>query len=182
MPATLLVITGLSASGKTYLGSRLARQLGWPFVSKDEYKETLHDHLPDLTRQQAGPLSFEIMYQVAGVVLAAGVNTVLETHFYRGMSEPILLNLAERHGATVLQVFCHAPLDELMRRHDERVAVGEHPHIHQAWLYHAPVPDHACSEPLVLGGDLLRLDTTKPDTVSGALAWVRARLETPALN
>ena len=52
MPPTFLVITGLPASGKTFLGSRLARQLGWPFVSKDEYKEMLHNHLPDLTRAQ----------------------------------------------------------------------------------------------------------------------------------
>ena len=33
MPATLLVITGLPASGKTYLGSRLARHLGWSLGS-----------------------------------------------------------------------------------------------------------------------------------------------------
>lgn len=175
MPLTLLVITGLPASGKTYLGSRLAGQLGWPLVSKDEYKETLHDHLPDLTRQQAGPLSFEIMYHVAGVVLAAGVNVVLETHFYRGVSEPILTALAEKYGATISQVFCHAPLAELIRRHDERVAVGDHPHIHQSWLYQTPVPDHACSEPLVLPGELLRLNTTQSDTVSDALAWVQAQ-------
>ena len=173
MPITLLVITGLPASGKTYLGSRLASQLGWPLVSKDEYKEMLHNHLPDLTRQQAGPLSFEIMYHVAGVSLAAGVNVVLETHFHRGVSEPILTALAEKYGATIIQVFCHAPLTELMRRHDERVAVGDHPHIHQSWLYKTPVPDYACSEPLVLGGELFRLETTRPDAVSDALAWVK---------
>ena len=71
MPSpALLVVSGLPASGKTHLGSRLARELGWPFVSKDEYKAILHGHLPELTRAQAGPLSFEIMYHVAGVVLA----------------------------------------------------------------------------------------------------------------
>lgn len=176
MPPILLVITGLPAAGKTYLGSWLAPRLGWPLVSKDEYKEILHDHLSDLTRGQAGPLSFALMYHVAGVVLAAGGNAVLETHFYRGVSEPILLALAERHGARMLQVFCHAPLPELMRRHDDRVAAGEHPHIHQAWLYHAPVPDHACSEPLALEAPLLRLDTTRDGAVDLALTWVRDQL------
>ena len=176
MAPTLLVITGLPASGKTFLGSRLARRLGWPFVSKDEYKEMLHNHLPDLTRAQAGPLSFEIMYHVAGVSLAAGANAVLETHFYRGMSEAILMALAHRHGARLLQVFCHAPLDELKRRHDERVALGEHPHIHQPWLYQAPVPGYACSEPLELEGELLSLDTTQPGVEERAYGWVRGRL------
>lgn len=176
MPLTLLVLTGLPASGKTFLGSRLARRLGWPFVSKDEYKEMLHNHLPDLTRAQAGPLSFEIMYHVAGVSLAAGGNAVLETHFYRGMSEPILMALAHRHGARLLQVFCHAPLNELKRRHDERVALGEHPHIHQPWLYQFPVPEYACSEPLELEGALLSLDTTQPGVEERALRWVKDRI------
>ena len=181
MPPTFLVITGLPASGKTFLGSRLARQLGWPFVSKDEYKEMLHNHLPDLTRVQAGPLSFEIMYHVAGVSLAAGGNVLLETHFYRGVSEPILTALAHRHGARLLQVFCHAPLDELKRRHAERVALGEHPYIHQPWLYQTPVPDYACSEPLELEGDLLSLDTTQLGMEEWAYGWVRERVESAGL-
>ena len=176
MAPTLLVLTGLPASGKTFLGSRLARQLGWPFVSKDEYKEMLHNHLPDLTRAQAGPLSFEIMYHVAGVSLAAGGNAVLETHFYRGMSEPILMALAHRHGARLLQVFCHAPLDELKRRHDERVALGEHPHIHQPWLYQTPIPDHACSGPLELAGELISLDTMQPGAEERAYGWVQGQV------
>jgi predicted kinase len=171
---TLLVLTGLPAAGKTTLGTALARRLRWPFVSKDEYKEMLHDHLPDLTRAQAGPLSFGIMYHVAGVSLAAGHDVVLETHFYRGMSEPILMALAQKHGAELVQVFCHAPLGELKRRHDERVAVGEHPHIHQPWLYSDGVPDHACSEPLELGGPLLQLDTTQPGVEERALAWLQS--------
>lgn len=173
MPPTLLVLTGLPAAGKTTLGTALARRLHWPFVSKDEYKEMLHGHLPDLSRAQAGPLSFEIMYHVAGVSLAAGHDVVLETHFYRNLSENILLALAHRHGATLLQVFCHAPLDELQRRHDARVALGEHPHIHLPWLYSDGVPAHACSQPLELGAPLLQLDTTQPGTEDQALAWVK---------
>ncbi|WP_227978563.1 AAA family ATPase [Deinococcus terrestris] len=117
MPPTLLVVSGLPASGKTHIGSRLARELGWPFVTKDEYKAILHDHLPGPTRAQAGPLSFEIMYYVAGVVLAAGGNVVLETHFYRGVSEPKIEALARTHGAEIVQPFCEAPLDELRQRH-----------------------------------------------------------------
>ena len=81
VPPTLLVISGLPAAGKTHLGARLAQELSWPFVSKDDYKELLHEALPDLTRSQAGPLSFNIIYYVAGVILAAGGSVVLETHF-----------------------------------------------------------------------------------------------------
>ena len=173
MPPTLLVVSGLPASGKTHLGSRLARELGWPFVSKDEYKQILHDHLPDLTRAQAGPLSFEIMYHVAGVILAAGGDVVLESHFYQGVSEPKLGGLAEVHRARVVQLFCEAPLPELKRRHAARVASGARPHIHQPFD-HAQLPENACWFPLTLDAPLLRVDTTTPLDLADLARRVRA--------
>ncbi|BDP40370.1 hypothetical protein DAETH_03390 [Deinococcus aetherius] len=168
----LLVVSGLPASGKTYLGSRLARELGWPFVSKDEYKQILHDHLPDLTRAQAGPLSFGIMYHIAGVILAAGGNVVLETHFYRGLSEPKIETVAQTHGARIVQLFCEAPLPELKRRHAERVATGARPHIDQPFD-HAELPENACWSPLALDAPLLRVDTTTPLALPNLARWVR---------
>jgi len=174
MPPTLLVVSGLPASGKTHLGSRLAQVLRWPFVSKDEYKAILHAHLPELTRAQAGPLSFELMYHGVGVVLAAGGSAVLEAHFYLGQSEAKILALAGE--ARVLQVFCEAPLDELRHRHAERVASGARPQIDRPFD-HAQLPESACWTPLDLSAPLLCLDTTQPGTVECALEWVRAHKE-----
>ena len=176
MPPTLLVVSGLPAAGKTHLGTQLASLLGWPLVSKDDYKEILHDALPELTRAQAGPLSFEIMYHVAGVILAAGGHVVLETHFYRGLSEPKIMALAQQHSAELRQIFCHAPLQELKRRHERRVAAGERPHIHQAILYESLSPEaspQACWEPLTLPAPLLRLDTCAAVDVAQVAHWVR---------
>ncbi|MDL2342712.1 ATP-binding protein [Deinococcus sp. MIMF12] len=172
MSPTLLVVSGLPASGKTHLGSRLARELGWPLVSKDEYKAILHDHLLGLTRAQAGPLSFELMYHVAGVVLAAGGSVVLETHFYRGMSESKIEGLARAHGAKLVQLFCEAPLNELRRRHAARVASGARPQIDQPFD-HAELPERACWTPLALDGPLRRVDTTQPQDTSDLARWVR---------
>ncbi|MCP2015368.1 putative kinase [Deinococcus sp. HSC-46F16] len=169
---TLLVVSGLPASGKTHLGSRLARALGWPFVSKDDYKAMLHDHLPDLTRAQAGPLSFELMYHVAGVVLAAGGSAVLETHFYRGVSEPKIEELARAHGAEIIQLFCEASLDDLRRRHAARVASGARPHIDLPFD-HAELPESACWTPLALDAPLRRVDTTQPQDTAELARWVR---------
>jgi predicted kinase len=173
---TLLVISGLPASGKTWLGTQLAAHLRWPNVTKDDYKQLLHDGLPDLTNAQSGPLSFRLMYHVAGVTLAAGMNTVLETHFHRGVSERHLHELAETHGAHLLQIFCHAPLDELARRHAARVASGLRPHIDHASLDHFNLPDYCCHTPLDLAAPLLRVDTTQPVDVAEVTAWVRAAI------
>lgn len=154
MSALLPVVTGMPASGKSTLGARVAAALRWPFVTKDEYKEILHAGLPGLTNEQSGPLSFSLMYHVAGVTLAAGVDTVLETHFYRGLSEPKLSALAEAHGA--------------------RVASGARPFI-DAPMDYATLPEHCCWTPLALDAPLLRVDTTGPDALPDVLAWVRAR-------
>lgn len=169
---TLLVVSGLPASGKTHLGSRLARELGWPFVSKDDYKELLHEHLPDLTRAQAGPLSFELMYRVAGVVLAAGTSVVLETHFYRGVSEPKIGGLAAAHRAHVMQLFCEAPREVLAQRHAGRVARGERPHIHKPFLWEH-LTEQACHEPLTLPAPLRRVATAQPYDLTELARWVR---------
>lgn len=172
MPPTLLVVSGLPASGKTHLASRLAPRLGWPLATKDEYKAILHAHLPELTRAQAGPLSFDLMYRVAEMVLEAGRSAVLESHFYRGLSEPKIVALAGE--ARLLQVFCEAPLDELRRRHAERVASGARPHIDLPFD-HADLPENACWTPLELNAPLLRLDTTEAGAVERAWGWVRAQ-------
>ncbi|UQN07608.1 AAA family ATPase [Deinococcus sp. QL22] len=174
MTPILLVVSGLPASGKTWLGTQLAAQLRWPNVTKDDYKQLLHDGLPDLTNTQSGPLSFRLMYHVAGITLAAGINTVLETHFHRGVSEGHIQAAAEAHGARLLQIFCHAPTAELARRHAARVAAGLRPYIDHASLDHDDLPDHCCHTPLNLAAPLLRVDTTQPVDVAEIVTWVRS--------
>lgn len=171
----LLVVTGMPASGKSTLGARLAGALRWPFVTKDEYKALLHDGLPELKSAQSGPLSFIMMYHVAGVTLAAGVNTVLETHFYRGMSEPILQGLAQAHGARLAQVYCDAPVSVLQARHDARVASGARPFIDLPMDY-TTLPGHCCWTPLGLDAPLLRVDTTGPDALPAVLDWLHTEV------
>lgn len=183
MPPTLLVISGLPAAGKTTLAQALAPALGWPLVTKDEYKQIACDHLPDLPNSQAGPLSFSLMWHVADVILTAGHDIVLETHFYRSLSpadppsqaEQNILNLTQRHKTRLLQVFCHAPINDLRTRHAARVASGRRPRIDFPFE-HAQLPAHCNWEPLNLGATtpLLRLDTTQPEAAAKALAWVNS--------
>lgn len=172
MPAPLLLtVTGMPASGKSTLGAQIAAALRWPCVTKDEYKEILHAGLPGLTNDHSGPLSFALMYHVAGVTLAAGKDTVLETHFHRSMSEPKLTALAGTHGARLAQVFCGAPVDVLQARHDARVAAGARPFIDRPMEFRA-LPDHCCWTPLSLDAPLLRVGTTGRDPLPDVLAWI----------
>lgn len=171
MTPTLLVVSGLPAAGKTTLAAPLAQDLGWPLVTKDDYKGLLYAHLPELPQARGGPLSFALMFHVAGVILAAGTSAVIETHFHRGVSEPHLLGLAGASGARLLQLYCGAPLDTLRARHAARVAAGTRPGIDLPFE-HAELPPHAGWSPLDLGAPLLRLDTAQPGTLARARQWV----------
>lgn len=112
------------------------------------------------------------MWQVARVILRAGGNVVLETHFDQVQGVPPILSLAREHSATLGQIFCEAPRSELERRHAERVAVGARPGIDLPDI-HRLLPPTANWEPLDLGGvPLLRLDTTQALTVERGVRWV----------
>ena len=171
MTPTLLVVSGLPTAGKTILAAPLAQSLGWPLVTKDDYKGLLYAHLPELPQAQGGPLSFALMFHVAGVILAAGTSAVIETHFHRGVSEPHLLRLAGASGARLLQLYCEAPLETLRARHAARVAAGNRPGIDLPFE-HAELPPHAGWSPLDLGAPLLRLDTARPGAPGRARQWV----------
>lgn len=175
MPSRVLVISGLPASGKTTLAESLAVYLSLPLVTKDDYKGILLRHLPTLPNTQAGPLSFSLMWHVAEMELRAGVDFILETHFYRPQSEDILNGLSAQHGAKLAQIFCHAPLDELRKRHAARVESGKRPGIDLPFD-HADLPLTACWEPMNLNdAPLLRLDTTGAGAEAEALKWVQER-------
>lgn len=179
MSPTLLVISGLPAAGKTTLATFLARELSWPLVTKDEYKQILLQDFPEdlraLRNKDIGKVSFSLMWHVAGVTLAAGHSTILETHFYLQVSEKYILERSEKYGASLHQIYCYAPLPELSRRHAARVAAGTRPGIDFPFIYE-DLPTHACWEPLKLAAPLLRLDTTQPDAVTRALAWVKQQV------
>lgn len=99
---------------------------------------------------------------------------MLETHFYRGVSEPKILALAQAYGAQIVQIFCEAPLDELRRRHEARVAAGDHPHLYQP-LGQAALPEQACWTPLALETPLLQLSTTQATDLNAVTAWMGSR-------
>ena len=153
-----VVVAGLPGSGKTSLARPLARELGLPLLSKDTVKEALFDVLGtgDLEWSQTlGRASHRVMYALAGESHGA----VLESHFWRGLSEPDLLGL----GSPIIQVYCRCPVELAVARYYDRAASPErHP---------GHLPEHQSDEvtrtwresepaPLDLGGPLIEVDTT----------------------
>lgn len=119
----------------------------------------------DLERsQEYGRAAHAVMYALAREQTAA----VLESHFWRGVSEPDLMAL----GRPLVQVFCRCPVEVAYERYLRR---ARSPDRHPGHL-----PEHQSDEvtagwrstepkPLELGCPLIEVDTTAPVDV-GALA------------
>ena len=172
-----VVVAGIPGSGKTTLARPLARKLQLPLLSKDTIKEALFDVLGtgDLEwSQRLGRASHRIMYAVA----AESQGAVLESHFWRGPSEPDLRGLA----APMIQVYCRCPPELAAERYRQRITSADrHPgHLHEhqteevtrAWREAEP-------RPLDLDGVLIEVDTSKPfeaDAVAALAGRIKGEL------
>jgi predicted kinase len=149
----------------------LADELGLPLIAKDTIKEALFDALGTGDRewsQELGRAAHAVMYALA----AEQPSAVLESHFWRGPSEPNLLAL-ER---PLIQVYCRCPVEIAWQRYQRRAASPDrHP---------GHLPDHQSEEmtagwrsddprPLALDCPLIEVDTTTP--VDAAALAVRVR-------
>ena len=171
----LIVVTGLPCSGKTTLGRRIAHTRGWPFITKDGFKERLFDTLGWSDRawsKRLSAASFELLFYALEAVLEAGGSCVIEGNFNpQAHSEP-LRRIAAAHGSRTFQVHCVTQPDVLLERFKTRWARGER---HAGHADHATLPEMESLvrrhlPPLDLPGPVFELDTSDLE-----------RLETAAL-
>jgi predicted kinase len=103
--ATLVIVCGAPASGKTALAQELGAHLRLPIIGKDLMKEAMMDHLGNAPG--VGAASFAVQFAVARQLLVSGVSIVLEGAFLRNRSEVAkLANVAE---TVVIELDC--PID-----------------------------------------------------------------------
>lgn len=165
MKNTLILITGLSASGKTTIGTALAEHLKLPFLSRDTFKELLFDSLGWSDREwskKLGTSSYAVFYHVAELLLKAHVSCVLESNFKRDSDSAKVHDLQQRYGFRVVQIVCKADGPVLFERFKERAASGHrHPgHVdtqNEEEFRNFFLTNRA--EPLAIEGEVIELDT-----------------------
>jgi len=124
----LIVVNGLSGSGKSGLAQRLAVDLALPCVGNDQLKEVIFDTLgwSDLAwSERLGVTSSALLWSVCDSIVRAGHSLVIENHFKPDVDAPQLREVQARCRPRIVEIHCYADRDVLVQRVKERIARGD---------------------------------------------------------
>jgi predicted kinase len=122
----LVLVSGLSGSGKTWLADRLAPALGALHLRSDVERKRLAglaEHARSGAPVGQGVYSsafttrvYEHLSGAAEDVLAGGYTAIVDATFSRREDREVFHKLARRSGVTACLIHCHAPHDVLVSR------------------------------------------------------------------
>lgn len=128
----LVLVGGGPGTGKTTLAGRLSGELRWPVLGSDELRKDLTGHAhtdrlstgldegiytPEITER-----TYRTLLEQAEVLLTGGESVVLDASWSRRAHREEARALAERAGATLVELECAVPAELARRRISHRLA------------------------------------------------------------
>ena len=178
----LVLMHGLSGSGKTCLARQLAGLMGAVHLRSDVERKRLADLAPQadshsgiargLYSQESTRRIYEHLARCASAVLAGGFTAIVDATFAQRSERARFADLAAVRGAELVIVRCHAPMAILEKRLIERRARGDdasEANLDVLRWQRSHVEAIGASERLIV----IDADTTDPS----AAAQVRAAIE-----
>lgn len=163
----LVVVVGLSGSGKSTVAAALQERTGFVHLNSDATRKRLAG-LPPTARPGAGlytpewsARTYGALYDAAAAALAAGRGAIVDATFQRRADRDAARAVARRAGAPILFVECRCPEAEVRRRLTER-ARRDNDVSDADWTIYRQ--QQRVYEPFAADerADLLRVDTSAP--------------------
>jgi len=186
---SLVVIAGLSGTGKSAIAAALHARTGFVHLNSDVIRKRLAGVLPQVRLSEEyytevyGERTYAELFAQAGAQLAAGRGVILDATFQRRTGRDTARALARAHGVPFLLVECRCSDDEVRRRLARR-AHEHHTASDADWSIY--VEQRSRYEPFAADelGHRLLLDTTAPATDLTALIEpeLRGRARIPPLS
>lgn len=175
---SLVVVSGLPASGKTTVGRLLSERLALPLIDKDAILEALFDSLGchDLSeRFRLSRASDEVLF-----ALAESSGTAVLVNWWSHDSAPARLRAL---SSSLVEVFCECPVEVAAARFEAR---ERHPGHHDPRRTPEDLDDgirrmrETFRGPLRVGEHLVCVDTSEPVDADSVVMRVRSALEAVA--
>ena len=128
-PPALLLVRGVSGTGKTALATRLAAQLGFAWLSSDALRRAATGRSAPAAAAEgkdarytpaARHAVYARLHRAAGWYLARGFGVVLDATYLEPALQDQAARLAARYGVPARALSLHAPPEALQRRLRER--------------------------------------------------------------
>jgi len=128
-PGRLILMSGLSGSGKSHLAARLAPAMAALRLRSDVARHAIGPNPSDTERYSPArrSLVYEALGTLAQGLLRQGESVILDATFLARSARAALLAMAQANGSTALILHCHAPLAVLQQRIDGRQSAAGDP-------------------------------------------------------
>lgn len=174
----LVLVTGPPASGKTTLAEALSRELEWPCISRDAFKEILFDELGWSDRawsQRLGRATWPLLYHIVAEELGAGRSLIAEANFSAALDAAVFARLPQFRA---IQIYCTATPETILERFAARARDGGRHPGHADESISAEIAAGLDADrwaPLDLEGERIDVDTSTGEPIDAVAMAERIR-------